>query len=188
MVGTPAGKPLGFLAIIQYILFDAVVTINPSKLLRVVGRQWGHPRRAGSEPLLLVLYCAGLWLQNSLGISPDVSLHHHREMEVCGAALRSCCGGVKHYRFPEWLKLTGTSKATYTYPNFSRDTQSRGPRPMARQLLKVSKEESSKPLGSLCQCSSSHIINRDPGVHPSFCQWQVEIQDFGVSLGKKDPY
>ena len=38
----------------------------------------------------------------------------------------------------------------------SRDTQSRGPRPMARQLLNIiSEEETPQPLGNLCQCSGT---------------------------------
>lgn len=40
-------------------------------------------------------------------------------------------------------------------PCSSRDTESRGPRPMASQLLKVSKEETPSPLDNLCQCSST---------------------------------
>jgi len=40
-------------------------------------------------------------------------------------------------------------------PCCSRDVQSKGSRPVARQLLNIPKEETSQPLGSLCQCSGT---------------------------------
>lgn len=52
----------------------------------------------------------------------------------------------------EWLKWEGTSGFIYSSPCSSRDTQSCSPRPMSRQLLKVSKERNSiTSLGNLCQ-------------------------------------
>ena len=52
----------------------------------------------------------------------------------------------------EWLRL----KVLLGPPApalLSRYTQSRVPRPMSRWLLKVSKEGTPQPLGSLCHCS-----------------------------------
>lgn len=58
----------------------------------------------------------------------------------------------------EWLKWEGTSGFIYSSPCSSRDTQSCSPRPMSRQLLKVSKERNSiTSLGNLCQCSSTSL-------------------------------
>lgn len=44
---------------------------------------------------------------------------------------------------PAWLRLS------------VQDTKSRGPGPMARHLLKVSKEETLQPSGNLCHCSGT---------------------------------
>ena len=50
------------------------------------------------------------------------------------------------------------------YPCSSRDTQSRGPRPMARQLWEIPKKETPYLWAALCQCSVTAQHRRAPGV------------------------
>jgi len=51
------------------------------------------------------------------------------------------------------MRLAGISGSIWPSPCSSRDTQNRGSRTMSRHLLKICKEETPQPLGSLCQCS-----------------------------------
>jgi len=73
---------------------------------------------------------------------------------ACLKCTAFCCGvqpmGIVA---PGWLRWTGPSVSLCPSPSSSSTTQSRVPRPMARQLLESSTEETPQPLGSLCQCS-----------------------------------
>jgi len=51
--------------------------------------------------------------------------------------------------------MDGALCAPLAHPCSIRNTQSRGPRPMARQLLSIPKEETPQPLGNLCRCSGT---------------------------------
>ena len=64
----------------------------------------------------------------------------------------------------------GLSVSLCPSPCSSSTTQSRVPRPMARQLLESSREETPQPLSSLCQCSST-LVFRESLVGYSLCPW-----------------
>lgn len=51
------------------------------------------------------------------------------------------------------LRLAGLSESLYSSSCPSKDTQSRVPRAMSRQLSEISKKEIPQFLGTMCQCS-----------------------------------
>lgn len=64
------------------------------------------------------------------------------------------------HRIREWLKLEGTSESN---TSSSRDAQSRVPRAVPRQILKISREVSkhfTAFLDSLCQCSLTCMVTK----------------------------
>ena len=67
---------------------------------------------------------------------------------------------MNHRITPERRK-NGTSVPLRPKPCSSRNTQSRVPRAISRQLWKISKEEKAQPMGSLHQCSVTHTALKD---------------------------
>jgi len=64
----------------------------------------------------------------------------------------------------------GLSVSLCLSPCSNSTTQSKVHKPMARRLLKSSREETPQPLSSLCQCSST-LLFRESLVGYSLCPW-----------------
>lgn len=58
----------------------------------------------------------------------------------------------KNHGVPVWLRQAEPSGPIRSQPSSCRTIQNKVPRPMARQSLGISEEETLQPLGSLCQC------------------------------------
>lgn len=69
---------------------------------------------------------------------------------------------IKEYHYTQTQRTAKAGRALYVHlahPFSSRATQSRVPMPMAKWLLEITKE-TWQPLGSLCQCSVTHTVQK----------------------------
>ena len=130
----------------------------------------------GAAPLQQAAWWPGFLLQTrQKGESVCPSVHSQKSR----VGLLSCC------RTPEWLRLAQTL-FHLLQPCSSRDTQSRVPRAVSRQVLEISKEESPQPLATCTSCPStakvphsSSVLHSDrTGLYHICLPWLRIAQDF----------